>query len=142
MKLMDGKAGLVTGAASGIGRAVALAFAAEGARVLVSDIDEANAQTLVEAVADRYGALDWAVITAGLAAPVAPVTERQGEWWTRILAVDLIGVMFGLKHQIARPRGEACPRRPSPSLLPPPGSALLAQDTTRTMFMRYLWYLR
>jgi len=129
MKLMEGKAGLVTGAASGIGRAIAVAFAAEGARLVVSDIDEtggaqtvklitdaggtasflradtsseADAQALVAAVVDRYGSLDWAVNNAGLSAPVAPVTHQQGEWWTQVLSVDLIGVMFGLKHQITR----------------------------------------
>ncbi|ROO87982.1 NAD(P)-dependent dehydrogenase (short-subunit alcohol dehydrogenase family) [Actinocorallia herbida] len=129
MKLMEGRAGLVTGAAAGIGRAIALLFAAEGAKVVVSDINEAggtetvdlitaaggtasflradasveeDARTLVAAVVDRYGALDWAVNNAGLTAPVAPVTEQQGEWWTKVLSVDLVGVMFGLKHQITQ----------------------------------------
>ena len=129
MNLMEGRAGLVTGAAGGIGRAVARTFAEEGAKVVVADINEAggkdtvalieqaggtasflradaasetDAQALVAAVVDRYGTLDWAVNNAGLAAPTAPVTEQQAEWWGRVLSVDLVGVMFGLKHQIAQ----------------------------------------
>ena len=50
MGIMDGKAGLITGAGDGIGRACALAFAAQGAAVLVSDIDEGTAQATVEAI--------------------------------------------------------------------------------------------
>lgn len=129
MPLMDGKAGLVTGAASGIGRASAQIFAAEGASVVVADIDDAGgAETvelvraaggeasylhcdvtseadhiaLVDAVVERYGRLDWAHNNAGVSAPVAPIVEQLPEWWDRILQIDLVGVMYALKVQIAR----------------------------------------
>lgn len=52
---MQGKAGLVTGAAGGIGRASALAFAAEGAKVVVSDIDEAGGEQTVKLITAAGG---------------------------------------------------------------------------------------
>jgi len=131
--LLDGRAGLVTGAGSGIGRASALGFAAEGARVVVSDIDigsgqetvrqiqlaggeatfiradtsrEDDVQALVAATVAVFGRLDWAHNNAGLAAPTRPITEQQREWWDRVLGIDLLGVMFGLKHQIIQLRAQ------------------------------------
>lgn len=133
MGLLDGKAGLVTGAASGIGRASALGFAAEGARVVVSDIDqdggqetvrlieradgeavfvaadtsrEEDMQALVASTVAQFGQLDWAHNNAGLAAPTAPIVEQQPEWWDKVLGIDLVGVMFGLKHQIIQLRAQ------------------------------------
>ncbi|MDL4774641.1 MULTISPECIES: glucose 1-dehydrogenase [Thermomonosporaceae] len=133
MGLMDGRAGLVTGASAGLGRAMARAFAAEGASVVVSDIDEpggaetvrlieedggtasfARADTtseeqvaaLVGTVVERYGQLDWAVNNAGLGAPSHPVAEQRAEWWDRVLSVDVLGVLFGLKHQIIQMTGQ------------------------------------
>lgn len=133
MGLLDGRAGLVTGAGSGIGRASALGFAAEGARVVVSDIDTASGQetvwqiqqaggeatfiradtsreddvqALVAATVAVFGRLDWAHNNAGLAAPTRPVTEQRREWWDQVLGVDLLGVMFGLKHQIIQMRAQ------------------------------------
>ena len=128
MGWFDGKSGLVTGAGSGIGRASAMAFAAEGANVVVADIDEAGgAETvamiaaagsgtasfqrcdvrnesevaaLVAAVQERYGRIDFAHNNAGLAGPVAPIADQESEWWDLVLGVDLMGVMYSIKHEV------------------------------------------
>ncbi|MCU1360952.1 MAG: short chain dehydrogenase [Ilumatobacteraceae bacterium] len=127
MGWFDGRSGLVTGAASGIGRASALAFAAEGANVVVADVDteggaqtvsqiqaaggtasflrcdvrdEAQVEALVAAVVERHGRLDWAHNNAGLSAPVAAIADQQSEWWDLVLGVNLMGVMFSIKHEV------------------------------------------
>jgi NAD(P)-dependent dehydrogenase (short-subunit alcohol dehydrogenase family) len=129
MGLLDDRAGLVTGAGSGIGRASARAFAAEGAKVAVSDIDdhagretvelirasggeafyvhadassEPEVEALVAAVVERYGRLDWAHNNAGVGSPVAPVVEQKLEWFNAVLGLDLLGMMFALKHEVAQ----------------------------------------
>lgn len=133
MGQLDGRAGLVTGAGSGIGRASAVAFAAAGAQVVVSDVDERAGQetvdmvtdaggaatfvradtsdeedvaNLVRAVVEQYGHLDWAHNNAGLGAPTKPLVDQEREWWDRVLAIDLLGVMFGLKHEIRQLRAQ------------------------------------
>lgn len=127
MMTMLGKNGLVTASGDGIGRASALAFASAGARVLVSDIDEAKAAetvalirenggtadllvadaskedsaiALVEAVVARWGSLDFAHNNAGIGAANAPFTDQEGETWERLLQLNVIGTMYGLKHQL------------------------------------------
>lgn len=129
MGLMDGKVGLVTGAGSGIGRASALAFAAEGARVVVSDIGEAggsetvnmieraggqaafvrcdvaaesDVSMLVSATVERFGRLDWAHNNAGIEGATAPITEQTFESSMDVLRVDLVGVLLCMKHEIAQ----------------------------------------
>jgi NAD(P)-dependent dehydrogenase (short-subunit alcohol dehydrogenase family) len=104
-----------------------LAFAAEGANVVVADIDEAGGAKTVEAivaaggqasfqrcdvreehdvaglvaaVVERHGRIDWAHNNAGLSAPVAPIADQQTEWWDLVLGVDLVGVMFSIKHEV------------------------------------------
>ena len=124
----DGKCVIVTGAGSGIGRATALAFAAEGARLILSDVDETNggatvaaAQELgaqaefiradvsraadcaamVERAVTRFGRLDVAFNNAGInigAAPIADVDEAE---WQRILGINLTGVFLCMKYEIA-----------------------------------------
>ncbi len=132
---LAGKAALITGAASGIGRATALAFAAEGARVAVTDLDGGGAETVareireaggesvargldvrVEAdwaaaiaeVVDRWGALDVLVASAGISF-ARPVWEMSLEEWRSVHAVNLDGAFLGTKHAVramkARGRG-------------------------------------
>lgn len=127
--LLEGKAGLVTGAAGGIGRAVAIELAREGAAgVVVSDLEQAreggeetvrlvkeqgadalftvcdvtrtrDCSALVELVVQTYGRLDMAVNNAGVAVH-KHLTDVTEEEYDWIVGVNLKGVFLGMKHQI------------------------------------------
>ncbi len=123
-----GKVAFVTGAANGIGRAAALAFAREGASVVVADVsDQSNQETarrieelggralavrcdvaraedvkaaLDEAV-EAFGRLDFAFNNAGVEQKrLAPVAELEEEEWNRIMDIDLRGVFLCMKYEI------------------------------------------
>ncbi|POX50407.1 short-chain dehydrogenase [Streptomyces sp. Ru71] len=126
----SGRTALVTGGGTGIGRAVALALAAEGARVVVAGrsrepLDEtvalieraggtavaevadvsraADVQALVRAVADRFGSLDVAVNNAGVfrGAPLADLCEED---WRTLLDINVTGVFLALQAEIRQMR--------------------------------------
>lgn len=124
---LEGKVTIVTGAASGIGRAIAVQFAEEGAAVVVSDVDDAGGERTVAMVRERgaratyvhadtsrpadhealvaaaesaFGALHAAVNNAGIGGPIAPVGEYPIDGWDRVIAVNLSGVFYGMRHQI------------------------------------------
>lgn len=125
----SGKVAFITGAASGIGRATAIAFAAEGARVAVLDRTEdglaetaeaarkAGAQVLVigcdvsqadqveasvSKVVETFGQLDIAFNNAGVENKAAPVHEIELAEWDRILDINLRGTFVCMKHELAQ----------------------------------------
>lgn len=118
---------IVTGAAAGIGRATALAFAARGIRVVVADIDEqsgqqvvvdakqaggealfvrcdvtsdADVQALVAATVEAYGRLDFAFNNAGIEVEQAKLADGDELVFDRIMDVNVKGVWRCMKHQI------------------------------------------
>jgi NAD(P)-dependent dehydrogenase (short-subunit alcohol dehydrogenase family) len=104
-----GKVAFVTGAASGIGRAAALAFAREGASVVAADVSEQGNQvtqaTDVKAALDKtveaFGRLDFAFNNAGIEPrKPAPTAEYEEEEWNRIIDTNLRGVFLCMKHEI------------------------------------------
>jgi NAD(P)-dependent dehydrogenase (short-subunit alcohol dehydrogenase family) len=121
-----GKVALVTGAASGIGRATAILLGNEGATILVADINEKAAQAVaakiasaggkaealgldvtdepawreaIERILADHGRLDVVVNNAGVSFG-KPITEMSLEEWRHVLAVNLDGVFLGTKHGI------------------------------------------
>jgi NAD(P)-dependent dehydrogenase (short-subunit alcohol dehydrogenase family) len=131
---LAGKVALVTGGASGIGAASARAFAAEGAKVVVTDVQDGEAVAkeiggvfihhdvssedewvaAIRQTTERFGRLDVLMNNAGFFAP-APIEEVTLEVWNRVLAVNLTGVMLGCKHGIAAMK--ANPGGPSGSII-------------------------
>ncbi len=119
MAELSGRIALVTGAAKGLGAAAARALAAEGARVVVTDLAapdalaeeiggialaqdvtvEADWAATMTAVCDRAGGLDILVNNAGLFL-MKPVTETTLDEWRRLNAVNVEGVFLGCKHAI------------------------------------------
>src|SRR5947209_13753332 len=123
---LQGKSAIVTGAASGIGRATAELFAQEGARLVINDVNEArlneiadgiraaggevvalagdvsveaDVKALVNKVVETYGRLDVAVANAGII-PLGDVFEIDAEAWDRVMAIDGRGMFFTCKHTI------------------------------------------
>ena len=124
---LDGKVAFVTGAASGIGRATALAFAREGVHIVVADIDEQGNQDTARMIEDlggqalavscdvtsgedvqaaltktveRFGRLDYAFNNAGAEQQPKPTADIAEEEWDRIITINLNGVFLCLKYQI------------------------------------------
>jgi NAD(P)-dependent dehydrogenase (short-subunit alcohol dehydrogenase family) len=122
-----GKVAFVTGAANGIGRAAALAFAHEGASVIAADvseqgnqdtarmIEEAGGRALavrcdvsragdVKAALDRavetFGRLDFAFNNAGVEQPITATADLAEEEWDRIVGINLRGVFLCMRHEI------------------------------------------
>ena len=122
----EGRVAIVTGAANGIGRATALAFAREGASVVVADVDSAgeavareieaagaaaifvptdvsNAdqmQRLVAGAEERFGRLDYLFNNAGIEGAQAPTADATIENWHRVIEVNLSSVFYGMKFAI------------------------------------------
>ncbi|MFB9861693.1 SDR family oxidoreductase [Rufibacter immobilis] len=127
MSLLTDKVAIVTGAGSGIGRAVAETYAREGAKVVVSDINAAQGEEtvkaiqaaggeavfvaadaslaednrkLVEATVAQYGRLDIACNNAGIAGPPAPTGAYDIAGWDKVIALNLNGVFYGCRYQL------------------------------------------
>ena len=119
---LEGKTAVITGAASGFGRAAARRFVAEGARVVLGDIQEvegaavaeelgenavfvrcnvtaeADVAALVDAAVENFGRLDVMYNNAGVVGAVGPVAETPLEEWQRTLDIHLNGSFLGCKH--------------------------------------------
>lgn len=129
MKEFTGKVAVVTGAASGIGRALAQKFADEGMSVVLADVEEAplaaaegelkesgatvlavrtdvsdagQVEVLAEAAFGRFGAVHVLCNNAGVAPPIGPCWERTLEDWKWVLGVNLWGVIHGVRSFVPR----------------------------------------
>jgi NAD(P)-dependent dehydrogenase (short-subunit alcohol dehydrogenase family) len=118
---------LITGALTGLGRAAALAFAREGARLVISgrrdeagqalaaelrglgagveyvraDVrQEADVKHLVDRAVERFGRLDIAVNNAGTEGQTGPLTEQSAETFEAIFATNVLGTLLSLKHEM------------------------------------------
>lgn len=127
MKRVTGKIAVVTGGGSGIGLAVSLLLAREGAKVAVTDIadtegeevvknieefggtakywhvdtsDENNVSTAFSNIAQEFGSIDILVNNAGIAGVNKPTHEISAEEWNKVMAVNVNGVFFCTKHVI------------------------------------------
>jgi NAD(P)-dependent dehydrogenase (short-subunit alcohol dehydrogenase family) len=120
MGRLDGKVALITGSASGIGEATARLFAAEGAKVVIADIQDKRGKNVaaeigadyvhvdvskeeeikaaIDYTVDHYGRLDCLFNNAGIAGAVAPLNEETVEMFNRTMAVNLRGVFLGTKY--------------------------------------------
>jgi NAD(P)-dependent dehydrogenase (short-subunit alcohol dehydrogenase family) len=125
--LVEGKVSLVTGGGSGIGRACAMLFASEGARVVVVDMavdtgeetvaeindgggdalfvrcdiaDASSVEAMVATTIDVYGRLDCALNNAGIEGPKFPVADYSLEDWNRMLDTNLTGTFLCMKYEI------------------------------------------
>ena len=127
MGIVNGKIAIVTGAAAGIGRATALKFAEEGAKVVVSDVNAKDGEATVEMIikaggdaifvksdisksadvkaliaqtVETYGRLDCACNIAGILGKTAPFTEQTEEDFDRVIAVNQRGTFLCLQAEI------------------------------------------
>ena len=121
------KAGLVTGSGSGMGRAMAIVFAAAGAKVLVTDVNvkggeetvaaikkaggeakflrvdvarERDVEAMIATLVGDYGQLDFAVNNAGIEIETAALDDCTEETFDRLMGVNVKGVFFCMKHEI------------------------------------------
>ncbi|MBV9903072.1 MAG: SDR family NAD(P)-dependent oxidoreductase, partial [Alphaproteobacteria bacterium] len=130
-QLLKGKVAIITGGASGMGKAASILFAREGANVVVADLntkggeevaaeagksgnrcvfhrtdvsDEAQVKALVARAVSEFGGLDLMFNNAGIGGAVGPLEEISVEDWDKTQAVCLRGVFLGIKHAVGAMR--------------------------------------
>jgi NAD(P)-dependent dehydrogenase (short-subunit alcohol dehydrogenase family) len=120
---LAGKVAVITGAGSGMGRAMAELFSAEGAKLVLADIsgkqdevaaalgkdavgvhcdvsNEADVQNMIATAEQKFGKLDILCNNAGFGGPMAPLHEQTSELWDRVHATNIKGAFLGMKHGI------------------------------------------
>ncbi len=125
MARLDGKVAVITGATGGIGRAASRLFAEEGARVALVDLDEealrelaadigedrasysvadvtdpGQSQAYIDAAVNRWGGVDALLANAGIEGTLATIPEYPIEVFDRVIAVNVRGVMLGIKYAV------------------------------------------
>jgi NAD(P)-dependent dehydrogenase (short-subunit alcohol dehydrogenase family) len=123
MGRLEAKVAIVTGAGSGIGRATALRFAGEGAKLIVADVTgaendtaktiganavavhadvskSADVRALIDAARSRFGRLDVIFNNAGIEGTQAPTADYSEENFDRVISINLRGVFLGIKYAI------------------------------------------
>lgn len=127
MAILENKVAIVTGAGSGIGRAIALAYAKEGAKLVVSDINEEGGnetvnqirnqggtaiffkadtssiednRQLVDKAVQEYGGLHIACNNAGIGGPMGPTGDYPIDGWNKVIGINLNGVFYGMHFQL------------------------------------------
>ena len=127
MGVLDNKVAVVTGVGSGIGKAISLAYAKEGAYLGIGDIDvnllsktaeeikkntdnitslktdvsiEEEVKKLIDETVNKYGKLDIIVNNVSVAIGGYPITDMSNEEWQKIIAINFSSVFYGCKHSI------------------------------------------
>jgi NAD(P)-dependent dehydrogenase (short-subunit alcohol dehydrogenase family) len=127
MQTLKNKTAVITGAGSGIGRAIAILYAKEGARLVLTDVDDKggnqtvddvvkqggeavfihgdsskpdDSKKVVEQAVKKFGALHIAVNNAGISGPLKPMGEYPVDGWDKVISINLSGVFYGMRYQI------------------------------------------
>ena len=132
MKQFEHKVAIVTGASSGIGKACALQYAKEGAKIVVADLTDkgnevaeiirknggeaffiktdvsvaADCELMVKKTLEKYGGLDIAVNNAGIGGESNLLADYTVEGWNKVIAVNLSGVFYCMKYQLTPMLGQ------------------------------------
>src|SRR5689334_19119294 len=127
MKTLNNKVAIVTGGGSGIGKAISLLYSSEGAKIVVSDLNEQagietvneikskggeaifvkadtskpdDSKNVVDQAVKSFGGLHIAVNNAGIGGPLKPIGEYPIDGWEKVISINLSGVFYGLRYQI------------------------------------------